>query len=56
MPVHWSGKPCDMDRVQAIADKHGLAVVADACHAVKATYKNRKVAASALLPVTASTR
>jgi dTDP-3-amino-2,3,6-trideoxy-4-keto-D-glucose/dTDP-3-amino-3,4,6-trideoxy-alpha-D-glucose/dTDP-2,6-dideoxy-D-kanosamine transaminase len=43
MPVHWSGKPCDMDRVQAIADKHGIAVVADACHAVKATYKGRKV-------------
>lgn len=41
MPVHWSGKPCEMDEIQAIADRHGLAVVADACHAIKATYKGR---------------
>ncbi len=41
MPVHWSGKPCDMDAIEAIAGKHGLAVVGDACHAIKATYKER---------------
>ncbi len=41
MPVHWSGKPCDMDAIEAIAAKHGLAVVGDACHAIKATYKQR---------------
>ncbi len=41
MPVHWSGKPCDMDVIEAIAHKHGLAVVGDACHAIKATYKER---------------
>ncbi len=41
MPVHWSGKPCDMDAIEAIARKHGLAVVGDACHAIKATYKGR---------------
>lgn len=41
LPVHWSGKPCDMDPIMKIAGKHGLAVVEDACHAVKATYKGR---------------
>ncbi len=41
MPVHWSGKPCDMDSIEATAAGHGLAVVADACHAIKATYKGR---------------
>ena len=41
MPVHWSGRPCDMDKINAIAEKHGIAVVEDACHAIKATYKNR---------------
>lgn len=41
MPVHWSGKPCDMDAIEAIAKKHGLPIVSDACHAIKATYKGR---------------
>lgn len=41
LPVHWSGKPCDMDPIMRTADKHGLAVIEDACHAVKATYKGR---------------
>jgi dTDP-4-amino-4,6-dideoxygalactose transaminase len=41
LPVHWSGKPCDMDPILAIASKWNLAVVEDACHAVKATYKGR---------------
>jgi dTDP-4-amino-4,6-dideoxygalactose transaminase len=42
MPVHWSGKPCDMDAIEAIAKKHGLAIVGDACHAINATYKGRQ--------------
>jgi len=41
LPVHWSGKPCDMDPIAEIAHRHGLAVVEDACHAVKASYKGR---------------
>lgn len=41
VPVHWSGKPCDMDSIERIAKKHKLAVVSDACHAIKATYKER---------------
>lgn len=41
LPVHWSGKPCDMDPIQAIARQHGVPIVADACHAIKATYKGR---------------
>lgn len=38
LPVHWSGKPCRMDVVTTIAKKHGLSVVEDACHAIKATF------------------
>lgn len=41
MPVHWSGRPCEMDAINAIAEKYGLFVIEDACHAIKATYKNR---------------
>ena len=32
MPVHCYGKPCDTDRIQAIADKYGLRVIYDAAH------------------------
>lgn len=33
MPVHVYGKPCDVERIQAIADKYGLKVIYDAAHA-----------------------
>lgn len=32
MPVHCYGKPCDMVRIQQIADKYGLKVIYDAAH------------------------
>ena len=33
MPVHVYGNPCDMEEIQAIADKYGLKVIYDAAHA-----------------------
>lgn len=33
MPVHCYGRPCDVDAIQAIADRHGLKVLYDAAHA-----------------------
>lgn len=33
LPVHVYGKPCDVDAIQAIADKYGLKVIYDAAHA-----------------------
>jgi dTDP-4-amino-4,6-dideoxygalactose transaminase len=42
MPVHIFGMPCDMDPIIAIARKHKLAVVEDACQAWLAEYKGRK--------------
>ena len=39
LPVHWSGKPCNMDKIVDIANHYGLQVVEDACHAIKATYQ-----------------
>lgn len=33
MPVHVYGKPCDVKRIQDIADKYGLKVIYDAAHA-----------------------
>lgn len=45
MPVHLYGYVCDMDAIQAIADKYNLVILEDACQAVGATYKS-KVAGS----------
>jgi len=33
LPVHCYGRPCDVDEIRKIADRHGLRVVYDAAHA-----------------------
>jgi perosamine synthetase len=43
IPVHIQGCPADMDPILAIAKKHKLFVVEDACQAHGAIYKGRKV-------------
>ncbi len=42
IPVHFAGRPCDMDAIIAIAREHGLKVVEDCAHAVEAEYHGRK--------------
>jgi perosamine synthetase len=42
MPVHIFGMPCDMDPINAVAQKHKLGVVEDACQAWLAEYKGHK--------------
>jgi dTDP-4-amino-4,6-dideoxygalactose transaminase len=42
LPVHIYGMPCDMDPINAIAKKHNLGVVEDACQAWLAEYKGRR--------------
>ncbi|HUT75313.1 MAG TPA: DegT/DnrJ/EryC1/StrS family aminotransferase [Armatimonadota bacterium] len=43
IPVHIQGVPADMDAIMAVAKKHNLFVIEDACQAHGATYKGRKV-------------
>jgi perosamine synthetase len=43
LPVHLYGLSCDMDPIMAIAEKHGLAVIEDACQSHGAEYKGKKV-------------
>jgi len=42
VPVHLFGLVADMDMIEAIADRHGLAVVEDACQAHGATFRGRR--------------
>ncbi len=43
MPVHMLGNPSKMDEIMAIAKKHNLLVIEDACQAAGASYKGKKV-------------
>jgi len=42
LPVHLYGQMCDMDRIRAIAEKHQLAIIEDACQAVMASFKGKR--------------
>ena len=41
--VHFTGMPCRMDELTAIADKHGIALIEDCAQAFGATYRGRPV-------------
>lgn len=43
LPVHIVGGVCDMDRINAIAKKHNLKVIEDACEAHGGEWRTRKV-------------
>jgi perosamine synthetase len=47
--VHIGGLPCDMDEILDIAERHGLAVIEDACQAHGATYHGRRVGSLGLV-------
>ena len=42
IPVHLAGRPCHMDEIIALAEKHELIVVEDAAHAIETYYRGRK--------------
>lgn len=40
MPVHWSGRVCEMDKIKTIAKKYNLKIIEDAAQAIGAKYNN----------------
>lgn len=43
LPVHFAGRPCDMDAITEIARRRGLWVIEDAAHCIEGVYRGRKV-------------
>ena len=41
MPVHWAGRPCEMEKIYSIARKYKLNVVQDSAHIIGARYKKK---------------
>jgi dTDP-4-amino-4,6-dideoxygalactose transaminase len=42
LPVHFAGRPCDMDALSDIAARHGLKMIEDCAHAIETEYHGRK--------------
>lgn len=42
LPVQLNGRTCDMEALQRIADRHGLAIVEDAAQGLGSKFKDRK--------------
>jgi dTDP-4-amino-4,6-dideoxygalactose transaminase len=43
VPVHFAGRPCEMEAIAALAAEHSLTVIEDAAHAIEARYRGRKI-------------
>jgi aminotransferase EvaB len=41
MPVHWAGRPCEMDKIYSLAKKYNLHVVQDSAHVIGARFKKK---------------
>lgn len=43
IPVHFAGRPCNMDVIMDIARQHDLIVIEDAAHCIEGWYKGKKI-------------
>ena len=41
MPVHWAGRPCELDKIKSIAKKYNLKIIQDTCHGIDSRYKKK---------------
>ena len=51
LPVDYAGHPADLEAMLHLAERHGLAVIEDACHALGAEYKGKRVGSIAHMTV-----
>jgi len=42
MPVHWAGRPCELDKIKTIAKKYNLKIIQDASQAIDSRFKNKQ--------------
>ena len=42
VPVHWSGRPCEMNEMIEISEEFGIPIIEDACHSILAEYRGKK--------------
>lgn len=42
LPVHFAGRPCDMDELCAVARRHDLRIIEDCAHAIETEYDGQK--------------
>lgn len=43
LPVDYAGHPVELEAMREIAERHGLTVIEDACHALGAEYRGQRV-------------
>ncbi len=43
VPIHFGGRPCNMDAIGDIARRHSLIVIEDAAHAIETVYRGQKI-------------
>jgi dTDP-4-amino-4,6-dideoxygalactose transaminase len=43
LPVHFAGRPCEMDPLCDLSGRHGLKLIEDCAHAIETEYKGRKI-------------
>jgi dTDP-4-amino-4,6-dideoxygalactose transaminase len=43
IPMHFGGRPCEMDEILAVAQESGIAVIEDCAHSVEARYRDKPV-------------
>jgi perosamine synthetase len=51
LPVDYAGHPADLDPILNLAERHGLIVIEDACHALGAEYHGRRAGSIAHMSV-----
>ncbi len=43
VPIDYTGRPVDLDKIKELAEKYNLVVIEDACQSLGASYKGKKI-------------